>query len=121
MGTAQSTDSEVALHVEGLVKRYGQLTAVKGISFTVFRGEIFGPLGPNGAGKTTTLEMLEGLRRPDGGQARVAGIDILKHPKEVRSKIGAQLQEAGFFEKLTVRETLATFAAFHRRSRRIDG
>ncbi|HEX6971935.1 MAG TPA: ABC transporter ATP-binding protein [Limnochordia bacterium] len=106
--------------VEGLTKRYGDVVAVDGVSFSVREGEIFGLLGPNGAGKTTTLEMLEGLRRPDGGRAIVAGVDVAAHPREVRRRIGVQLQEAGFFEKLTVAETLSLFASFHPRHVPID-
>lgn len=105
-----------ALTVDGLTKRYGSLLAVDHVSFTVEAGEIFGLLGPNGAGKTTTLEMIEGLRRPDAGRAIVAGIDVTENPREVRRRVGIQLQEAGFFEKLTVAETLRTFAAFHQRA-----
>ncbi|HEU5299596.1 MAG TPA: ABC transporter ATP-binding protein [bacterium] len=102
--------------VTGLVKRYGVLTAVKQVSFAVLRGEIFGILGPNGAGKTTTLEMIEGLRRPDGGTVVVDGVDVAADPRGVRGRIGVQLQEAGFFERLTVEETLTLFAAYHGRS-----
>lgn len=105
-----------ALWVRDLVKRYGKTTAVDHVSFEVAAGEIFGLLGPNGAGKTTTLEIIEGLRRPDGGEAVVAGIDVVKYPRRVRERIGVQLQEAGLFELLTVEETLTTFAAFHRRA-----
>lgn len=120
MAIAHQPGEDVALRVQGLVKRYGDLTAVNGVSFSVKRGEIFGLLGPNGAGKTTTLEIVEGLRKPDAGEAWVAGIDVVRRPREVRSRIGAQLQEAGFFEKLTVHETLTTFAAFHRRARPVE-
>lgn len=101
--------------VQGLSKRYGDVEAVRGVSFSVQPGEIFGILGPNGAGKTTTLEMIEGLRRPDEGEAVVAGIDVRRDPQGVKAIIGVQLQEAGFFERLTVEETLNLFAAFHRK------
>ncbi|BAS27219.1 ABC transporter ATP-binding protein [Limnochorda pilosa] len=104
------------VRVQGLVKRYGETVAVAGIDFEVAEGEVFGLLGPNGAGKTTTLEILEGLRRPDGGEAEVAGHSVVRNPQAVRASIGVQLQEAGFFELLTVEETLSTFAAFHRRA-----
>jgi ABC-2 type transport system ATP-binding protein len=89
--------------------------AVRDVSFSVQPGEIFGILGPNGAGKTTTLEMIEGLRRLDQGEAIVAGIDVRRDPQGVKAIIGVQLQEAGFFERLTVEETLNLFAAFHRK------
>ncbi len=108
------------LQVRNLTKRYGTLTAVDGVSFEVPRGEIFGILGPNGAGKTTTLEMIEGLRRPDGGTAVVDGVDVRADPRGVRARIGVQLQEAGFFERLTVEETLTLFGAFHRRTAHVD-
>ncbi len=108
--------TETALQVRHLVKRYGSLQAVAGVSFEVPRGEIFGILGPNGAGKTTTLEMIEGLRRPDEGTAIVEGVDVRADPRGVRARIGVQLQDAGFFERLTVEETLRLFAAFHRRA-----
>jgi ABC-2 type transport system ATP-binding protein len=109
-----------ALEVRNLVKRYGSVVAVAGVSFDVPRGEIFGILGPNGAGKTTTLEMIEGLRRPDEGTAVVDGVDVQADPRGVRARIGVQLQEAGFFERLTVEETLRLFGAFHRRAAPAD-
>jgi len=102
------------VEVSELFKRYGDVIAVDHISFTVAGGEVFGILGPNGAGKTTTLEILEGLRRPDGGHAVVDGMDVRRHPREVRARIGVQLQQAGFFDRLTVEETLRLFASFHR-------
>ncbi|MDR7555590.1 MAG: ABC transporter ATP-binding protein [Armatimonadota bacterium] len=108
--------TDLIVQVRDLRKRYGRLTAVDGVSFDVRRGEIFGILGPNGAGKTTTLEMLEGLRAPDGGSALVAGVDVRHDPRGVRARIGVQLQEAGFFDRLTVEETLRLFAAFHGRA-----
>jgi ABC-2 type transport system ATP-binding protein len=93
---------------------------VAGVSFDVARGEVFGILGPNGAGKTTTLEMIEGLRRPDEGTAIVDGVDVRADPRGVRARIGVQLQEAGFFERLTVEETLRLFGAFHRRTAPVE-
>jgi len=104
------------VEVVDLFKRYGDVPAVDHIGFVVESGEVFGILGPNGAGKTTTLEIMEGLRRPDGGRAVVDGVDVQQRPREVRSRIGMQLQQAGFFERLTVDETLQLFAAFHRRA-----
>src|SRR5213080_5160091 len=85
-----------AIVVDGLRKRYGNLVAVDGISFRVKEREIFGLLGPNGAGKTTTVEILEGLRQADAGRAVVAGIDVLKTPQKVKSRIGVQLQASAF-------------------------
>ncbi|HKZ63800.1 MAG TPA: ABC transporter ATP-binding protein [Thermoplasmata archaeon] len=99
--------------VVGLEKSYGSLRAVDGISFSVGEGEIFGLVGPNGAGKTTTWEILEGLRRADGGSIQVAGIDVRKHRRRLRTLIGVQLQATALFERLTVRETLEVFAAMY--------
>jgi ABC-2 type transport system ATP-binding protein len=103
------------VRVESLSKRYGRVEAVRGVSFAVASGEIFGILGPNGAGKTTTLEIVEGLRAADAGTVVVAGIDVRRDPSGVKSVIGVQFQEAGFFDRLTVEETVDLFAAFHRR------
>ncbi len=74
--TRGTVATDAVIEVRGLVKRYGDLLAVDGIEFEVARGEIFGLLGPNGAGKTTTVEILEGLRAPDGGRATVLGVDV---------------------------------------------
>lgn len=101
------------IRVHDLYKRYGDLAAVDHIGFEVNAGEIFGILGPNGAGKTTTLEILEGLRQPDGGQVLVDGVDALRFPRQVRARIGVQLQQSGFFDRLTVEETLIFFGAFY--------
>ncbi|MGE5482239.1 MAG: ABC transporter ATP-binding protein [Bacteroidota bacterium] len=105
-----------AIEVADLVKRYGSLVAVGGVSFTVYQGETFGLLGPNGAGKTTTLEIVEGLRRADAGRVLVQGIDVLASPRQARALMGVQLQEAGFFDKLTVAETISAFGRFHHQS-----
>lgn len=114
-GTMAEADAAVAISVEGLVKRYGTLTAVNQVSFTVRRGETFGLLGPNGAGKTTTLEIIEGLRQADEGRVMVAGIDVKAQPRQARSIMGIQLQDAGLFDKLTVAETIRLFSTFHRK------
>lgn len=106
---------DTMVEVTGLFKQYGNVTAVDHVSFTVSRGEVFGILGPNGAGKTTALEMLEGLRKPDGGHALVDGIDVGADPRGVKARIGTQLQDAGFFDRLTVEETLTLFGSFHRK------
>lgn len=105
---------EFIVDVRELSKRYGSITAVDRVSFQVNRGEIFGILGPNGAGKTTTLEMIEGLRVPDGGTTVVDGIDVRRDPRGVRARIGVQLQEAAFFDRLTVEETLQLFGSYQR-------
>jgi len=102
--------------VEGLTKRYGDLKAVDGISFSIAKGEIFGLVGPNGAGKTTTLEILEGLRPCDAGTLTVAGVDVRRDAKALRQLIGVQLQATALFERLTVLETLEVFGALYERS-----
>jgi ABC-2 type transport system ATP-binding protein len=103
------------IEVKGLTKRYGDFTAVDGISFSVHAGETFGILGPNGAGKTTTLEMLEGLKGITSGQAILDGHDVHREARLVKSLIGVQLQSSSFFEGLNLRELLKTFAALYGR------
>lgn len=102
------------IKVDGLVKRYGDFTAVDGSEFSVHNGEVFGLLGPNGAGKTTTLEMLVGLRKPDEGTAIVGGFDITKELDQVKEVIGVQLQSTTLFELLTVNEILHLYGSFYR-------
>ena len=109
-GDASGAERGAVVVVEGLRKSYGKTVAVDGISFTVGRGEVFGLLGRNGAGKTTTLEMIEGLRPSNGGTVTVAGIDLARDPQAVRRAIGVQLQEAAFFDRLSLRELLTLFA-----------
>jgi ABC-2 type transport system ATP-binding protein len=94
------------IEVSGLVKRYGQLEAVKGIDLAVEQGEVFGFLGPNGAGKTTTISILCTLLAPSAGVARVAGIDVAQEPNAVRSRIGLVFQDASLDDQLTARENL---------------
>ena len=96
--------------VRELRKRYGDIEAVRGISFEVQEGEIFGLLGPNGAGKTTTVEILEGLRKADGGDAIVDGIDVQKDPARAKARVGVQLQQSAFPENFTAKETVELFA-----------
>jgi ABC-2 type transport system ATP-binding protein len=103
--------------VEGLRKRYGDLHAVDGVSFTVAEGEFFGILGPNGAGKTTTLELIEGLREPDDGSVRLLGENPWPRNPKLLPRIGVQLQASSFFEKLSAREQLETFASLYGVSR----
>ncbi len=98
------------VQVRDLRKRYGGIEAVRGISFDVEQGEVFGLLGPNGAGKTTTVEILEGLRRADGGTASVAGVDVFADPAGVKRRIGVQLQASAFPDHLTALETVQFFA-----------
>lgn len=108
--------SQPIIEVSGLTKRYGDFTAVKGIDFQVQRGEVFGLLGPNGAGKTTTMEMIEGLRRPDGGIARVAGFDTATQLMKVKEVIGVQLQSTSLFDLLKIKEIIRMYASFYRHS-----
>jgi len=96
--------------VRDLQKRYGDIHAVRGISFEVLQGEIFGLLGQNGAGKTTTVEILEGLRKADGGEAVVDGIDVSKEPAKAKERVGVQLQQSAFPENFTAKETVELFA-----------
>ncbi len=113
----QGRDSELRtiLQVSNLVKRYAELEAVKGISFSVFKQEIFGILGPNGAGKTSTLEMIETLRPIDGGDVYLNGLDVKTQPQEVKRCIGVQLQSSSFFDKLNLRELLELFGEMYGR------
>jgi ABC-2 type transport system ATP-binding protein len=110
-----------AVQVEQLRKRYKDVVAVDGISFSQPAGTCLAVLGPNGAGKTTTVEILEGLRAADGGAVTVLGRSWSRDARWIRSKIGVQLQETRFQEKLTVRETLAMFRAFYRDGLQPDG
>src|SRR5207248_8422334 len=105
------------LQVEDLVKHYGDVQAVRGVSFSVDEGEVFGLLGPNGAGKTTTVEILEGLRNPDGGRVRVCGFDPQVSPNELKHEIGAALQSTSLPDKLRVLEALRLFASFYKQRR----
>jgi len=94
------------IEVERLVKKYGDIEAVRGIDLAVEQGEVFGFLGPNGAGKTTTISILCTLLRPTAGQARVAGIDVSRDPGAVRSRIGLVFQDPSLDDQLTARENL---------------
>jgi ABC-2 type transport system ATP-binding protein len=106
-------EPQIIIEVTELRKQYGNFTAVNGVSFNVFKGEVFGLLGPNGAGKTTTMEMIEGLRRPDGGSARVAGYDTQTDLKKVKEVIGVQLQSTSLFDLLKVHEIVRMYASFY--------
>ena len=101
------------IEVSDLVKRYDDITAVDGISFTVQRGEVFGMLGPNGAGKTTTVEILEGMRKADRGTVTVNGIDVDKSSKAVKRIIGVQLQDSDFFDHMKLSEILSLFGTLY--------
>lgn len=108
------------MEVDGLTRRYGPATVLHGVSFAVGRGELFGLLGTNGAGKTTTVEILQGLRRGDGGRARVLGLDPATDGDRLRRRIGSQLQDAALPDRLRVGEALRLFASLHPSPRPID-
>jgi len=99
-----------AIEVSDLRKSYGDLEAVRGLSFEVGRGEVFGLLGPNGAGKTTTVEILEGYRRRSSGEVRVLGHDPERRERDLRQRVGIVLQSCGFYPRLTVREAVGHMA-----------
>ena len=99
--------------VNDIRKSYGDVRAVDGVSFEVEEGEFLGLLGPNGAGKTTTLEIIEGLRQADGGTVRVLGESPWPRNPRLLPRIGVQLQASSFFERLTVREQIRTFASLY--------
>ncbi len=102
------------IQVEGLYKNYGTVTALRGVNFSVEEGEVFGLLGPNGAGKTTTVEILEGMRTPDRGLARVCGLDPEKSGSQFKEMIGAVLQSTSLPDKIRVKEAIDLFANFYR-------
>jgi ABC-2 type transport system ATP-binding protein len=104
------------IKVEDLKKNYGTFEAVKGISFEVMQGEIFGLLGPNGAGKSTTLEIIETLRVKTSGKITVAGYDLDKEPNEIKKIIGVQLQTSGFYPALKLVELIELFAGLYNRN-----
>ena len=108
------------ISVRNLTKRYGDLIAVDGVSFSVREGEIFGILGPNGAGKTTTLDCIEGLAAADAGSVTVLGMDISRDAAEIKRRIGVQLQASAYFDYLTLREILQLFARIYGCSPSID-
>jgi ABC-2 type transport system ATP-binding protein len=113
-------DMSEAIVVRDLRKSYGGIEALRGVSFDVAEGEVFGLLGPNGAGKTTTVEILEGYRRRDGGEASVLGHDPQNAPRELRERIGVVLQSSWFAPTLTVREVHRMFAGYYEHPRDVD-
>ena len=108
----------LAIEVRGLRRAYGDIEAVRGVSFEVVRGEVFCLLGPNGAGKTTVVEILEGYRQASGGEARVLGIDPASGSRELRERVGIVLQQCGVQADLTVAELLEMYGRYHARRRR---
>src|SRR5579871_6255527 len=105
--------AQTIISVSNLTKKYGDFEAVKGISFEVREGEIFGLLGPNGAGKSTTLEIIETLRSKTSGTVTVDGLDLDKQPDEIKKIIGVQLQTSGFYPGLTLLELVSLFAGLY--------
>src|SRR6059058_5732720 len=104
------------ISVRNLVKNYGDFQAVKGISFDVQEGEIFGLLGPNGAGKSTTLEIIETLREKTSGEVIVDGLNLDKQPNEIKKIIGVQLQASGYYPGLKLTELIEMFGGLYNRS-----
>jgi ABC-2 type transport system ATP-binding protein len=104
------------IQVDNLTKKYGSITAVNGVSFCVEQDEVFGILGPNGAGKTTTVEMIEGLRKPDGGSIRVCDIDAIKENGRIKEIIGVQLQATSIYDNILVKEAVDLFGSYYRKS-----
>jgi len=117
-GTAAARDAAgerpAAVELAGLTRRFGALTAVDGLSFTVGRGELFGLVGPDGAGKTTTLRMLAGVMRPSAGDARLEGVSVAREPERVKHSIAYMAQRFGLYGDLTVAENLDFYADLHR-------
>ncbi len=101
------------IQVQQLTKSYGPVRAVDGLSFTVRSGEIFGLLGPNGAGKTTTLSIIEGILPPDEGRVEVLGLDVSVRPREVKRRIGVQLQQTSLIRELRAWEQVALFGRLY--------
>ena len=99
--------------VKNLVKKYGSFEAVKGISFDVQEGEIFGLLGPNGAGKSTTLEIIETLRQKTSGEVMVDGFNLDKNPNEIKRIIGVQLQTSGYYPGLNLVQLIELFCGLY--------
>jgi ABC-2 type transport system ATP-binding protein len=112
--------SAPAIVVHDLRKTYGGTEALRGVSFEIAEGEVFGLLGPNGAGKTTTVEILEGYRARDDGQVSVLGRDPARGERAFRERIGVVLQQSQMFQNLTVRELHAMFAGYYERPRGVD-
>lgn len=106
----------VIISIKDLVKNYGSFKAVKGISFDVYEGEIFGLLGPNGAGKSTTLEIIETLREKTSGKVIVNGIDLDKQPDEIKKIIGVQLQSSGYYPNLNLTELIELFNGMYNKN-----
>ena len=112
-GASEARDQQPAVTIRNLVKRYGSLSAVDDVSFSIRKGEIFGIIGPNGAGKTTTVECISGLRVPDSGSISVCGLSPQRDRDRIREFVGVQLQESALPPRLKVGEVLQLFASFY--------
>jgi ABC-2 type transport system ATP-binding protein len=108
-------ENSALVEVQEITKNYGSVEALRGVSFEIRKGEVFGLLGPNGAGKTTTIEILEGLRKADGGTVRVCGLDPFHQSRDLKERIGAQLQATVLPDKIRVEEALRLYGGFYRR------
>lgn len=108
--------SNIIISVKDLVKNYGTFQAVKGISFDVYEGEVFGLLGPNGAGKSTTLEIIETLRQKTSGSVIVSGMDLDKQPDDIKKIIGVQLQTSGYYPGLSLTELIQLFNGLYNKN-----
>jgi len=109
--------TESALRLRGLRKTFPKVVAVAGVDLDVARGEVFGLLGPNGAGKTTTLEVIEGLTDADAGEIEILGLTWARNGREIRSRIGVQLQSTSLFNKITPRESLDLYGSYYPKRR----
>lgn len=116
-----SNETEYAIEVDGLSKRYGDLLAVNDISFTVRKGEVFAFLGPNGAGKTTTVEIIETIRTPTSGKVILLGMDVTKKKRDIVQRIGVLPQGFSSFDRITVRETIQYYSRLFSVHSDIDG
>lgn len=109
--------SECVIELSQIIKSYGSVKAVDGISFQVYRGEVFGIIGANGAGKSTTLEIMMGLRKPDSGDVKVLGMDINNNADEIKHRIGIQLQQTALYDRIKVKEALELFRSYYDKKR----
>ncbi len=112
-GPPETDHRPPAIFARGLHKRYGSTVAVRNVDLSISRGECFGLLGPNGAGKTTTIEILEGLTMPDGGEVRILGMSWDANARQIRSRLGIQLQETRLTGKQRVEEVVGLFRSFY--------
>jgi ABC-2 type transport system ATP-binding protein len=119
-GSCYSLSMSSVIEVVDLKKVYGQIPAVKGVSFSVEQGEIFGILGPNGAGKTTTLEIIEGLKQQTAGRVTVLGLDNCRQSMEIKKRIGVQLQSSEYLALMSLQELLELFSSFYGKTADVD-